>query len=166
LASHPAQIRGLFEAHLAVVDLDRSIAFYRNVLGLPLAYHLPERNAAFFWTPTSDRGMLGLWSIGSMPMAMTSHVAFSVSLEDVLRAPESLRSHGITPLDFERKETDDAVVLAWMPAASIYFRDLDGHLLEYLCMLDDAPQPERGVVPYKDWLASRARLHARESFRG
>jgi catechol 2,3-dioxygenase-like lactoylglutathione lyase family enzyme len=33
-------IRGLLEAHLAVGNLDRSIAFYRNVLGLPLAHGL------------------------------------------------------------------------------------------------------------------------------
>ena len=47
-------IRGLFEAHLTVSDLDRSIRFYRDVLGLPLAQQIPERNVAFFWVPTSD----------------------------------------------------------------------------------------------------------------
>jgi len=41
-----APIRGLFEAHLTVSDLDRSIAFYRDVLGLPLLFTAP--NLAFF----------------------------------------------------------------------------------------------------------------------
>ena len=55
-------IRGLFEAHLTVSDLDRSIAFYRDVLGLPLAQRVPARQVAFFWVPSSDKAMLGLWS--------------------------------------------------------------------------------------------------------
>ncbi len=42
-------IRGLFETHLTVRDLDRSIEFYRDTLGLPLAHVVPERNVAFFW---------------------------------------------------------------------------------------------------------------------
>ena len=34
---------GLFETHLMVRDLDRSIEFYRDVVGLPLALVLEER---------------------------------------------------------------------------------------------------------------------------
>ena len=49
-------IRGLFEAHLTVRDLDRSIAFYRDMLGLPLAHVIPERQVAFFWVPSSGQG--------------------------------------------------------------------------------------------------------------
>ena len=63
-------IRGLFETQLTVRDLDRSIAFFRDVLGLPLAQIIPERNAAFFWVPTPDKAMLGLWSIGTSPLNM------------------------------------------------------------------------------------------------
>ena len=40
---------GLFEAHREVRDLDRSIAFYRDVVRLELAHVLPERQVAFFW---------------------------------------------------------------------------------------------------------------------
>ncbi|HUD62021.1 MAG TPA: VOC family protein, partial [Acetobacteraceae bacterium] len=42
-------IRGLFEAHLTVGDLDRAVSFYRDVLGLPVAYTIPKRQVAFFW---------------------------------------------------------------------------------------------------------------------
>ena len=63
-------IRGLFEAHLTVSDLDRSIGFYRDVLGLPLATRIPERQVAFFWVPTPDKAMLGLWSIGTSPLRL------------------------------------------------------------------------------------------------
>jgi hypothetical protein len=34
-----------------------------------------------------------------------------------------------------------------MPAASVFFHDPDGHLLEYLAMLPHQPRPEAGVVP-------------------
>ena len=36
-------VAGLFETHLTVSDLDRSIAFYRDVVGLPLAHRVPAR---------------------------------------------------------------------------------------------------------------------------
>ena len=38
-----------------------------------------------------------------------------------------------------------------MPAAALYFTDPDGHLLEYLTMLDDEPRPEAGVLSYSEW---------------
>jgi lactoylglutathione lyase len=40
-----------------------------------------------------------------------------------------------------------------MPAASVFFRDPDGHLLEYVAMLADVPRPEIGVVPYSEWMS-------------
>jgi len=42
-----------------------------------------------------------------------------------------------------------------MPAASLYFRDPDGNLLELLSMLPDAPQPELGVVGGSRWNETR-----------
>lgn len=41
-------IRRLFESHLTVSDLERSVGFCRDVVGLPLALEVTERNAAFF----------------------------------------------------------------------------------------------------------------------
>ena len=39
----PIQIRGLFETHLTVSDIQRSIRFYCDIVGLRLAYEIPER---------------------------------------------------------------------------------------------------------------------------
>jgi len=36
-------IRDLFEAHLTVTDLDRSMSFFGGALGLELAQFFPER---------------------------------------------------------------------------------------------------------------------------
>lgn len=142
---------GLFETHLTVRDVGRSIAFYRDVVGLSPALELPERNAAFLWAGGEGRSMLGLWGIGSSVVSVGLHVAFEVSVDDVLAAPERLRAKGVTPLSFGGEETDEPDVLGWMPAAAVYFNDPDGHLLEYLAMLPEAPRPDAGVVPYSRW---------------
>jgi len=145
-------IRDLFEAHLTVGDLDRSMRFYTEILGLRLASRFPERRAAFFWIGEPCRSMLGLWETGSSPQRLSLHVAFTVPLPELLKAPALLKTHGITPLDFSRNPTSEPVVLAWMPAASLYFRDPDDNLLEFLCMLPDTPRPELGVVLWTRWV--------------
>jgi len=147
----------LFETHLTVGDLDRSIAFYRDVVGLPLAYALTERGAAFFWIGGPGESMLGLWSLGSAPVGLSLHVAFRVSIAEALGACEALRAAGVTPRSFFGAEAEEPSVIGWMPAAAVYFHDPDGHQLEYLAMLDEAPRPERGIVSWSDWHASEAR---------
>lgn len=144
-------VRGLFEAHLAVSDLDRSVSFYRDVVGLPVGLDDRERGAAFLWVGADGAGMLGLWSLGSAPFGLSSHVAFAVAQDDVLDACARLRALGVTPLSFSGEETDEPSVLGWMPAAAVYFRDPDGHLLEYLAMLDEPRRGDRGIVPWSRW---------------
>jgi len=144
-------IGGLFEAHLTVRDLERSIGFYRDTLGLPLAQVIPERQVAFFWVPNSERAMLGLWCVGTAPMQMRLHIAFQTTLDDVIASVERLRAAGLTPLSGDGAPTDEPIVLAWMPAASVYFRDPDEHSLEFIAMLPDRPLPELGRVPWSQW---------------
>ena len=69
---------------------------------------------------------------------VSTYTPFTATLDAILAAPKALGAAGITPL-------------AWMPAASIYFHDPDGNLLEFICMLPDAPDPLRGVVPWSAW---------------
>jgi hypothetical protein len=66
-----------------------------------------------------------------------AHVAFESSLDDVLGACDDLRAKRVTPLSFLRRGDDRAERVGWMPAAAVYFRDPDGHFLEYLAMLDE-----------------------------
>jgi lactoylglutathione lyase len=147
-------VRGLYETHLMVSDLNRSVAFYRDVVGLPVALEVPERAAAFLWVPDSRRSMLGLWSRGSAPLGMTLHVAFAVDLQDLLEAPARLRANDVTPLSFFGDETDEPSVIGWMPAAAVYFNDPDQHLLEYLAMLGTEPRPNAGIVGWSEWSSS------------
>jgi lactoylglutathione lyase len=147
-------VYGLFETHLTVSDLQQSIAFYRDVVGLRLAREVSERNAAFFWIgdhsshSSSRRSMLGLWSVGTAPLCLNLHIAFEVAaIKDLLDAPKRLKDQGIVPISFFGKESLEPSVIGWMPAAAIYFRDPDGHLIEYLTMLDyKERRPALGII--------------------
>jgi lactoylglutathione lyase len=149
-------IRGLFETHLTVSDLDRAIRFYRDALRLPVALLAAERRVAFFWVGAPGQAMIGLWEAGSGPQRMSLHTAFEVSLPDLLESPAKLRTAGIEPLDFFEKPSNEPSVFAWMPAAAVFFRDPDGNLLEFIAMLDEEAGPERGIVPWSDWVKSGA----------
>ena len=148
-------IAGLFEAHLTVSELDRAVAFYKDLLDLPLARLFPERKVAFFWIGAPGRAMLGLWEAGTMPMSISLHVAFQVALSDLHEAPSRLQKAGIQPRDLAGLPTDQPVVLAWMPAAAVYFRDPDNNLLEFIAMLPDPPRPDLGVLPWSDWICRK-----------
>ena len=53
-------VRGLFETHLTVSDLERSIAFYGVALGLDLAHRDADREVAFYWMGGARR----CWACG------------------------------------------------------------------------------------------------------
>ncbi|MGH3141431.1 MAG: VOC family protein [Gaiellales bacterium] len=145
------RVSGLFEAHLPVADVQRAVGFYRDVVGLEVAYEVPDRGAAFLWVGEPGDAMLGLWSLGTAPMGMRLHVAFSVGLDDLQTAPEALAAAGVTPLSFFGEPADEPSVIGWMPAAAVYFRDPDDHMLEYLAMLDEPPRPEAGITTWSNW---------------
>jgi lactoylglutathione lyase len=147
----PIPLGALFEAHLPVGDLARSVAFYRDVVGLEVAFETPGAGAAFLWIGEPGETMLGLWQSGSAPMGLSLHIAFKTSVGHVLESPGRLRALGVTPLAFDTTEADEPSVIGWMPAAAVYFRDPDGHLLEYLAMLDSPPDPERRILSWSEW---------------
>jgi lactoylglutathione lyase len=90
-------IDGLFETHLTVANLDASVLFYRDVLGLELGFRLDERRVVFFWLGERGRSMLGVWETGSAPNTLHLHTAFRCALVDLLTAPDRLRAGGVTP---------------------------------------------------------------------
>jgi lactoylglutathione lyase len=145
-------LHGVFEAHLNVSKLHRALAFYNGVLGLPLAASFPERRVSFVWVGDPGQSMLGLWEVGTSPQKSLSHVALRISRSDLPKALVELHEAGVQALDFEGKPADAPVVLAWMPAAAIYFRDPDDNLLELIAMLPDPPRPTLGVVSWRDWI--------------
>jgi lactoylglutathione lyase len=144
-------VQDLFESHLTVASLERSMAFYGGALGFELAHLTENRQAAFYWLGGPGDSMLGLWETGAVPQRMSLHVAFRVELANLLEAPSRLRAADITPLDFWGCPSDEPTVLAWMPAVSVYFHDPDGNLLEFLSMLPEGPRPDLNVLSWSRW---------------
>lgn len=149
-------IQGVYETHLPVRDLKVSIAFYRDVLGLELAAEIPERKIAFFWVGDKRTGMLGLWEYGTAPLFMTLHFAFRTAREAVLSACEKLQTAGIQPLSIKNQPISEPEVIGWMPAVVVYFKDPDGHIIEFLNLLDGEPDKTFGVQPYSAWASRTA----------
>jgi lactoylglutathione lyase len=142
------QITGIFETHLAVADLDRSLAFYCDHLGLTLASRISGRNVAFLWVGGKEAGMLGLWATGSAPLGMQLHFAFRSTVAGVLAICDHLHA----PLGFLGESVTEPIVIGWMPAISVYVKDPDGHSIEFLSVLDAQPDSDFGVGSYTDWL--------------
>ncbi|MES5099609.1 VOC family protein [Agrobacterium sp. BA1120] len=145
-------IKGLYEAHLTVSNLTRSIEFYRDVVGLELAHTIPDRNVAFFWVGGPETSMIGLWSIHSSPLRLKLHIAFKTTLDQVIAAPGYLRGKGIIPRNGAGIEITEPSVFPWMPSANVYFDDPDGHQLEYISILPEQARPEiAGMMTFSEW---------------
>jgi len=142
----------LYETHLSVTDIEASQVFYIRVVGLEFAYRDPTRDIIFLWAGEHRRSMLGLWGPSTTYGRdfHASHIAFAVSLSDLLRAGERLRNSGVPCQDFYGSETHEPSVIGWMPSAQLYFRDPDGHLLEFIALLDDTPDPTF-IGPLSHW---------------
>ncbi len=133
----------LYEAHLPVADTEAAQRFYVEVVGLQLAHRDLTRNIVFLWAGADRRSMLGLWGPGTTlgREFHKCHIAFNVSLRELLAAGKRLNDAGIQTRNFAGKETTEPSVIGWMPSAQLYFDDRDGHSLEFIALLDESPEP-------------------------
>lgn len=144
-------LTGLYETHIKVADLVRSMHLYGEVSGLELGLRDPQRPIAFYRVGERNKAMLGLWEIAAGEAVRPQHFAFACAVDDVLHAPEWLKERGPTGRNVVDDGTEIALVHAWMPAISSYFRDPDGHSLEFMAPLEGTPLPELGMVPLQAW---------------
>jgi lactoylglutathione lyase len=144
-------IKGLYETHLDVSNLEKSIDFYKN-LGLQQCFYDNNRRAAFFWIGKPKQFMLGLWEKPT-PEIHSSHFAFECDPEWVLNESiPFLKKRNMNFKNFLNDGIERPMVFAWMPAISIYFDDPDGHSLEFIGILQGKSRPEKGIVSYEEWL--------------
>jgi len=148
-------IKGLFETHLYVADLEKSVDFYKNILGLTQCYFEEGRRAAFFWVGKPKEYMLGIWEKPKSEIDIR-HFAFRCELRDILdESVGFLKSKGLKPYNFLKDGGDEPMVFAWMPALAIYFHDPDGHVLEFIAILEGEARPTLGVISYSEWMSAQ-----------
>lgn len=147
--------------HLALVssDMERTVDFYTNVLGMPLIKTLEipgggqhfffdcgnGDSIAFFWFPGAPEAAPGIASAGHMPgvgpivsaHGSMNHVALDVPADRFDDYVEKLRDKGVevSPvINHDDSETTIAPALHdGVFVRSVYFRDPDGILLEFAC---------------------------------
>jgi methylmalonyl-CoA/ethylmalonyl-CoA epimerase len=118
----PLSLAALGQIALAVTDVDRALAFYRDTLGLRLLLQVP--NMAFF-----DCGGVRLMLSGAETAGDGKSFALYFKVPDIDSTFHELTARGVV---FER----DPHLLARLPDHDLwmaFFRDPSGNLLALMC---------------------------------
>ena len=127
-AGLPFAVRKLGHVVLRVQDLQRSVAFYTQVLGFRVSDVYPEsmmKGGMVFLRCNADHHCLAL--VGGMKDDASAkelhHLAFELAtLEELVRSREHLKQHGVK-IDYEGRRRAGCQM-------AVEFRDPDNHLLE------------------------------------
>ncbi|WP_238650773.1 VOC family protein [Paenibacillus piscarius] len=145
-------IKGLYEAHLPVSNLEASIEFYQR-LGLKFAWR--DEDTAFFWI-VEGRSWVGLWEgkeVETPYHPSLRHIAFEVTYEDLKHSLSWLKSIQIEAVPFGRRTTVEPFVRPNQGNASVYFNDPDGNSLELMCHVE-VPEKLKTVttkLSFEEW---------------
>jgi catechol 2,3-dioxygenase-like lactoylglutathione lyase family enzyme len=121
----PPTTRGILESSLYVNDVERSARFYENIFGFSVIADFGERGCAM---NAGNQQVLLLFKKGGSRSLESPHdgdgdlhIAFPTAADELPNWESWLSENGIA---IEEKRTWDG------GGRSIYFRDLDHHLLE------------------------------------
>ena len=146
-------IKGLYEAHLPVSDLQKSVLFYQK-LGLELAYR--QDQLAFFWVVKGE-SWIGLWESKEVLLdyhPSIRHIAFRIDEEDLLQVKEWLQSIDIeVRTAFGYSPAQQPLVLPNFPHAhaAIYVTDPDGNSIELISPIQLDVDKEFPMMSLNDW---------------
>jgi catechol 2,3-dioxygenase-like lactoylglutathione lyase family enzyme len=138
---------------LRVSDLERSTAFYTQVLGFKVSDVYPEEmmpGGMVFLRCNTDHHCLALVGAGEGAAANKElhHLAFEVStLAEVIRARERLRAHNVK-IDFDGRRRAGCQI-------AVEFRDPDNHSVEIYWGVDQVGSDGR-VRPSDEWYGVRS----------
>ncbi|BCB81794.1 hypothetical protein GCM10022251_14750 [Phytohabitans flavus] len=108
------------QIHVSVRDIDRSVAFYRDVLGIPLLFQVPGQQMAFF---ASGDVRLYLGVPESAEFASRCTLYFRV--DDIEAEHDRLVAAGVESFGKPHVVHRDGATELWMS----FFSDPDGHKL-------------------------------------
>ena len=126
-------VRKLGHVVLNVTDLEVSVRFYTDVLGLSVSDRYPESmvpgGMVFMRCNTDHHGVALVGGAGKLERSSLNHFAFEVGTPDeVFRARAWLRKHGV-PIVFEGRRRAGCQL-------AVEFRDPDGNNLEVYWGID------------------------------
>ena len=152
------ELRGVNHLALVCRDMERTVDFYTNVLGMPLVktIELPAGMGqhfffdcgggdclAFFWFPNAPDGVPGISAPAARPdqgdltsaIGSMNHVAFDVAPEKIEEYRDRLIAAGIDCTEIANHDDSEWGISDTMHSGvyvrSIYFQDPDGILLEF-----------------------------------
>jgi catechol 2,3-dioxygenase-like lactoylglutathione lyase family enzyme len=126
-------VRKLGHVVLNVTDLEASVRFYTDVLGLSVSDRYPDSmvpgGMVFMRCNTDHHGVALVGGAGKLERSSLNHFAFEVGTPDeVFRARAWLRKHGV-PIVFEGRRRAGCQL-------AVEFRDPDGNNLEVYWGID------------------------------
>jgi predicted enzyme related to lactoylglutathione lyase len=108
------------QIHVSVSDVDRSVAFYRDVLGIPFLFRVPGQPMAFF-----QSGDVRLYLGSPEAPDFATKVALYFRVDDIDAEHARLVGAGVDFLDKPHVVHRDGTTELWMA----FLKDPDGHHL-------------------------------------
>jgi catechol 2,3-dioxygenase-like lactoylglutathione lyase family enzyme len=145
------QLRKIGHVVLNVSDLDASVRFYQEVLGLRVTDRYPDSmvpgGMVFFCVSGDHHGVALVGGCRKAEGGSLNHFAFEVgSLDEVFRARAWLRKHGV-PIVFEGRRRAGCQI-------AVEFTDPDGNNLEIYWNIDQIGT-DGHVRPASQWRQAR-----------
>jgi catechol 2,3-dioxygenase len=143
----PYELRKIGHVVLNVTDLEASVRFYTEVLGLQVSDRYPDSmvpgGMVFMRCNTDHHGVALVGGAPKLEGTTLNHFAFEVGTPDeVFRARAWLREHGV-PIVFEGRRRAGCQL-------AVEFRDPDGNHLEIYWGLDQIGSDGR-ARPASEW---------------
>ncbi len=143
----PFELRKIGHVVLNVRDLEASVRFYTDVLGLRITDRYPDTmvpgGMVFMCVSTDHHGVALVGGASPNEKTSLNHFAFEVgSPEQVFRAREWLRKHDV-PIHFEGRRRAGCQL-------AVEFKDPDGNNLEIYWGIDQVGSDGR-VRPSSEW---------------
>jgi catechol 2,3-dioxygenase-like lactoylglutathione lyase family enzyme len=120
------------QIHLSVSDVDRSVAFYRDILGIPFLFQVHGRDMAFF-----ECGNIRLYLGRPESPEYRSTALIYFTVDDIDEAHRVLAERGVPflgpPHVVHRTETTELLVA--------FFSDRDAN---HVAVMEERPRPTEG----------------------
>ena len=147
----PFQLRKIGHVVLNVSDLEASVRFYTELLGLQVSDRYPDTmvpgGMIFLRCNTDHHGIALVGGAGRSAESSLNHFAFEVgSLDEVFRARAWLGTHGV-PIHFEGRRRAGCQI-------AVEFTDPDGNNLEIYWNIDQIGT-DGSVRPPSEWRQAR-----------